>query len=235
MSSFTTFAGLTIFALALLLLLLPRHRVARSNSIEPLKVRVITPKKASTVTTQVIAESPRRAPVPRVGSPVVGAQQLSNLSISDPIADVDNLISLFSSFSMKATLPKSCCKSYPVLAILCSLALYVLGFALCIRVAQRAVCWQLNDSLYERILTFHSPVKRPDRRTPRPRRVRFQDRMISEVHLIEISPTKFNTLRSGKSPHNLRAHTPGNTLFQFSQSVSPKEHLFHTSDSSSIF
>jgi hypothetical protein len=107
MPSFATFVVFLILALALLVVL-PKLRAAESNSVEPLTVRIIPPKSVSAVT-PVMAE-PLRAPVPSVETIVAFAQQLS---ISDPTAEVDDLLSSFSSFSMKATLPRSCCKSYP--------------------------------------------------------------------------------------------------------------------------
>jgi hypothetical protein len=109
MPSFATFVVFLILALALLVVL-PKLRAAESNSVEPLTVRVIPPKSVSAVT-PVMAE-PLRAPVPSVETIVAFAQQLS---ISDPTAEVDDLLSSFSSFSMKATLPRSCCKFYPTM------------------------------------------------------------------------------------------------------------------------
>ncbi|KAH8771469.1 hypothetical protein BGZ57DRAFT_1005652 [Hyaloscypha finlandica] len=104
MPSFATFVVFLILALALLVVL-PKLRAAESNSVEPLTVRIIPPKSVSAVT-PVMAE-PLRAPVPSVETIVAFAQQLS---ISDPTAEVDDLLSSFSSFSMKATLPRSCLK-----------------------------------------------------------------------------------------------------------------------------
>jgi hypothetical protein len=105
MTSPTTLAVLFFLAF---LVLLQRRRVARSE-LEPLKVRIIPPKTVDVVVSA-MAE-PLRAPVPSVSSVVAGAQRLS---ISDPTAGVDDLLSSFSSFSMKACHLRSCCKSHPL-------------------------------------------------------------------------------------------------------------------------
>ena len=80
---------------------------ARSDLTESLMVQVITPKRSSSVASAM--EEPLRTPALDVSLLVVGAQQLS---ISDPTAEVDDLISALSSLSMEAPPLKSCRKSY---------------------------------------------------------------------------------------------------------------------------
>jgi hypothetical protein len=101
MSSFTTLAVLYLLAF---FLVYQRFRIARSNAVEPLKVRIVTPKVDAVAPVMV---EPLRAPVQSFDISV-GAQKLS---INDPTPDVDDLISSFASFSLKARLPRSCCKS----------------------------------------------------------------------------------------------------------------------------
>ncbi|KAE9381934.1 hypothetical protein N431DRAFT_322183 [Stipitochalara longipes BDJ] len=101
MPSLTIYVVLVLFAL----LVLQKLLVARSDPMEPLTVRVITPKRSSAVAPAMV--EPLRAPAPDVSPLVARAQQLS---ISDPTADVDDLLSSLSSFSMKAPLLKSCLK-----------------------------------------------------------------------------------------------------------------------------
>jgi hypothetical protein len=104
MSNFTISVVLaSIFALYVLGKLL----AARSNAVEPLTVQVVTPKRYSPVAPAMV--KPLRAPAPDVSPSVAGA--LQQLSISDSTADVDDLITAFSSFSMEAPPLKSCCKS----------------------------------------------------------------------------------------------------------------------------
>lgn len=99
-----SFATLVVLYLLAFFLVYQRFRIARSNAVEPLKVRTVTPKKVDAVA-PVMAE-PLRAPVQSFDISV-GAQKLS---INDLTADVDDLISSFASFSLKARLPRSCCK-----------------------------------------------------------------------------------------------------------------------------
>jgi hypothetical protein len=101
MSSFTTLAVLYLLAF---FLVYQRFRIARSNAVEPLKIRTVTPKVDAVAPVMV---EPLRAPVQSFDISV-GAQKLS---INDPTPDVDDLISSFASFSLKARLPRSCCKS----------------------------------------------------------------------------------------------------------------------------
>ncbi|PMD31335.1 hypothetical protein L207DRAFT_591794 [Hyaloscypha variabilis F] len=104
MSNFTISIVLaSIFALYVLGKLL----AARSNAVEPLTVQVVTPKRYSPVAPAMV--KPLRAPAPDVSPSVAGA--LQQLSISDSTADVDDLITAFSSFSMEAPPLKSCLKS----------------------------------------------------------------------------------------------------------------------------
>ncbi|KAN0122036.1 hypothetical protein V8E51_000362 [Hyaloscypha variabilis] len=104
MSYFTSIVVLaTIFALYVLGKLL----AARSNAVEPPTVQVVTPKRYSPVAPAMV--KPLRAPAPDVSPSVAGA--LQQLSISNLTADVDDLITAFSSFSMEAPPLKSCLKS----------------------------------------------------------------------------------------------------------------------------
>lgn len=232
MSSFATFV--VLFLLSLLLLVLPTPRVAESNSVEPLPVRVITPKRISAIAPAIV--EPLRAPVSSVSDIAVCAQQLS---ISDPTADVDDLISSFSSFSMKVPLPRSCRKSLPLPRTLQSSAeaCTALRSAMCslhsasrLQVPHRttgskAAVPSAPDSSHS-MLTSVSPVKR-DRRTPDHRRVHFETEIISEVHLIEISPDKL--VHRGKTQHSIRPHIPGNKFFATHQSVRAKGRISCTS------